>query len=95
MRNVSGDRPSPVSSPTSGMSHNLMVWNSWRDVPRYTHVCKDEMYASGFAFATLPSIPALSLSSTFYSLDGRTEFHCVDVLYVIHSPFGELACTNI
>ena len=63
MRNVSGDRPSPVSSPTSGMSHNLMVWNSWRDVPRYTHVCKDEMYASGFAFATLASIPALSLSS--------------------------------
>ena len=95
MRNVSGDRPSPTSSPTSGMSHNLTVQNSWRDVPRHTHVCKDETRASGFAFATLPSIPALSPPSAFYSLDGRTEFHCVDVLYVIHSPFGELACTNI
>lgn len=70
--------PLPFSSPTSGTkpercvcarAHVLAKWHSY----------------VGFAFFTISSIPAISLSPTFHSLNGLTEFHCIDVPYFIHS----------
>lgn len=65
--------PLPFSNPTSGKKARDVC--SPRPPPATCSQNGNQTYH--FAFFTLPSIPAISVSPAFYSLDALTEFHCM------------------